>query len=116
METLPILYRIDGEREDDVNCFEMEVIAGKEVLLFDILKCWLSWHPQGANFIFYARAAGTNMIQLESPACCVPVIDNKIFLLLKPSGYFPYAPATQSIAWFEKSQVRRTKLSEHITP
>ena len=43
-------------------------------------------------------------IQLESPACCVPVIDDKIFLLLKPSGYLPYAPATQTIAWFEKSQ------------
>mmetsp|Transcript_16582 Transcript_16582/g.24947 ORF Transcript_16582/g.24947 Transcript_16582/m.24947 type:complete len:537 (-) Transcript_16582:176-1786(-) len=104
METIPILYRVEGDREDNINCFDIEVYASKEVLLFDILKAWSIWHPIGINFTFYARASGENMIHLESPACCVPVIDGKIFLLLKPSSYFPYAPAEQTVAWFEKSQ------------
>ena len=61
METIPILYRVDGDREDDTNCFEMVVLAGKEVLFYDVLKSWLAWNPIGINYTFYARARGTTM-------------------------------------------------------
>jgi hypothetical protein len=60
----------------------------------------------GVNFSFYARASGDKMILLESPSCCVPVINNTIYLILKVTDHLPYTPVDQSISWFEKSQVR----------
>lgn len=116
METIPILYRIaedDGTAvacpgsniTSDINCFELKVPARKEVMLVDILDTWIKTNPIGIHFRFYARASGDKMILLESPTCCVPVINNTIYLILKPSGHMTYTPPHQSITWFEKSQV-----------
>jgi hypothetical protein len=117
METIPILYRIAVDENDtisskgskahsDINCFELQVTSHKEVLLIDILRAWAGNHPMGVNFSFYARASGDKMILLESPSCCVPVINNTIYLILKVTDHLPYTPVDQSISWFEKSQVR----------
>ena len=116
MEVIPILYRIAEEEgviaatdnnTSDINCFELQVTANKEVLLLDILDSWIKSNPIGINFKFYARASGDKMILLESPTCCVPVINNTIFLILKVCGYLTYTPVHQSISWFEKSQVSK---------
>lgn len=117
METIPILYRIaeayshhsvssmnNDNAVENINCFELRVATGKEVLLVDILECWRKSNPIGICFKFYARAGGDKMILLESPTCCVPVVNNSIFLVLQSCAYFPYAPAEHSISWFEKSQ------------
>lgn len=115
MEVISILYRVaeeggtvvaDSSKTSDINCFELQVIAQKEVLLIDILDAWKKSNPMGVNFTFYARASGDKMILLESPSCCVPVINNTIYLILKASGYLTYTPVEQSISWFEKSQVK----------
>ena len=93
-----------NKREADVNCLELSVYSQKEVLLCDILEAFLQL-PLGINFLFYARASGDKMILLESPSCCVPVINDNIYLILKECGYLTYTPVDQSISWFEKSQV-----------
>lgn len=114
MEVIPILYRIATEdnavvvqdnNTADINCFELQVIANKEVLLLDILDAWRQCNPIGIHFKFYARASGDKMIHLESPTCCVPVINNTIYLILRVCAFLTYSPVDQSISWFEKSQV-----------
>jgi hypothetical protein len=105
MEKIPILYRMEGDADDNLNYFELEVFSSKEILLFDILKAWLAWNPIGIRFVYFARTNNSSaLVLLESPASCVPVINGSIYLVLKSSGFFPFTPNEQALAYFEKSQ------------
>jgi hypothetical protein len=118
MEPILIFYQILASGElappslsEEYNCYELHTHSQKEILLIDILTAWATWLPDlGTSFNFYTTyspsngASGGHFHHLASPASCVPVINQTIYLYLTPSAAaFPFTPIEQAIAFYDKS-------------
>eukprot|EP01041_Mallomonas_annulata_P003372 gene3372-6672_t len=88
MEKVVVLYKFEGDSYQSPNAFELLVSKGKDVYLIDILDAWKKSGVLDINYSFQACTRETT-IQLESPASVIPVINNIISLILKPSAEPP---------------------------
>ena len=108
MDIVFVFYRFQQDDDAKLNCYQLILQSqNKVLLLIDLLQIWETTnHPQlcpSKHQYSFFSVSGNTQTHLDSPSCCLPVVNKTTQLLLVPSSFSPLTALHQLPVYFHES-------------